>query len=105
MRVLLSDGSGLTARQTVTQLAAGGHTAELLTPDRLALARFTRHAARAHSVPRYGPEPLGWLDAALGVLRGGRFDVLLPASWRWFAGGAVAGYALTPQGWREILSA
>jgi hypothetical protein len=39
------------------------------------------------------------------VLRGGRFDVLLPASWRWFAGGAVAGYALTPQGWRAILSA
>ena len=78
LRVLLSDGSGLTARQTATQLAAAGHRVEVLTPDRLALTRFTRHVARVHSVPPYGTHPLAWLDAALTVLTRRRFDVLLP---------------------------
>jgi hypothetical protein len=27
-----------------------------------------------------------------------------PAAWRWFASGAVANYALTPEAWREILA-
>jgi hypothetical protein len=78
MRVLLSDGSGLTARQAATQLAAAGHTVEVLTPDRLALTRFTRYVARAHRIPPYGPDPLAWLDAALDVLASHRFDVLHP---------------------------
>ena len=80
MRVLLSDGSGLTARQVASQLAKGGHTAEILTPDRLALTRFTRHVTALHHVPGYGADPLRWLDAALAVLSGARprFDVLLP---------------------------
>ncbi|HUI04634.1 MAG TPA: SAM-dependent methyltransferase [Acidimicrobiales bacterium] len=78
MRVLLSDGSGLTARQCATRLAAAGHRVEALTPDPLCLCRFTRHVARLHRVPAFGPDPLGWLDAALEVYRSGPFDVLLP---------------------------
>jgi biotin carboxylase len=80
MRVLLSDGSGLTARQALTQLAAAGHRVEVLTPDRIALARFSRHVGAVHAVPAYGPNPLRWLDAALAVLARSRprFDVLLP---------------------------
>ena len=78
MRVLLSDGSGLTARQCATLLAAAGHVVEALSPDPLCLCRFTRHVARLHPVPPYGPDPLGWLDAARDVYRSGRFDVLLP---------------------------
>lgn len=78
MRVLLSDGSGLTARQVATQLSTAGHTVEVLTPDRLALTRFTRHVRRVHRVPSYGVDPFAWLDAALEVWRTGRFDVLLP---------------------------
>jgi glutathione synthase/RimK-type ligase-like ATP-grasp enzyme len=77
MRVLLSDGSGLTARQAATQLGAAGHEVHVLSPDPLCLARFTRHVRRVHRVPAYGLDPFGWLEAALGVLRGG-FDVLLP---------------------------
>jgi biotin carboxylase len=80
VRVLLSDGSGLTARQAATQLGATGHVVEVLTPDRLALARFTRHVTAVHSVPAYGAEPLRWLDAALAVISASRnrFDVFLP---------------------------
>jgi hypothetical protein len=78
VRVLLSDGSGLTARQAATQLAAHGHAVETLAPDWWCLTRFTSHVRRVHRVPAYGDDPYGWLDAAVSVLRKGRFDVLLP---------------------------
>jgi biotin carboxylase len=50
----------------------------VLTPDRLALTRFTHYVAALHRVPPYGSNPLDWLDAALAVLSRRRFDVLLP---------------------------
>jgi len=78
MRVLLSDGSGLTARQVATQLSAAGHIVEALTPDPLALTRFTRHVRRVHRVPPYGADPYAWLDSALAVFGNGGFDVLFP---------------------------
>ncbi len=78
MRILLSDGSGLTARQVAGCLAADGHEVEVLSPDPLALTRFTRSVRRLRRVPAYGADPLRWLDAALDVWGNGRFDVLLP---------------------------
>ena len=78
MRVLLTDGSGLTARQVATELSLAGHRVEVLTPDPLALTRFTRHVAKLHKVPPYGADPFAWLDAALDVYRRGGFDVLFP---------------------------
>jgi ATP-grasp domain len=78
MRVLLSDGSGLTARQCANRLADVGHVVEAMAPDPLCLCRFTRHVAHVHRVPAYGPDPLGWLEAALAVYQTGHFDVLLP---------------------------
>ncbi len=78
VRVLLSDGSGLTARQVATQLSTAGHVVEVLSPTRLALTGFTRHVRRVHPVPPYGAQPFAWLEAALEVYRAGRFDMLLP---------------------------
>ena len=78
MKILLTDGSGLTARQCAVRLGAAGHTVEALTSDPLCLCRFTRHVARLHRAPTYGTDPLGWLDAALGAYGSGRFDVLFP---------------------------
>ncbi len=76
--MLLSDGSGLTARQVATQLDTLGHIVEVLSPDPVALTRFTKHVRRVHRVPAYGIEPLSWLDAALAAYKVGGFDVLLP---------------------------
>jgi predicted ATP-grasp superfamily ATP-dependent carboligase len=76
VRVLLSDGSGLTARQVATQLGAGGHEVHVVSPDPLCLTRFTRHVRRVHSVPPYGRDPFAWLDATLRVLARG-FDALV----------------------------
>ena len=78
MKILLSDGSGLTARQVAGRLGESGHQVEVLSPDGLCLCRFTRHVRRVHRVPSYGADPLGWLDAALAVYRAGGFDVLFP---------------------------
>ncbi|HTN78290.1 MAG TPA: ATP-grasp domain-containing protein [Acidimicrobiales bacterium] len=78
MRVLLSDGSGLTARQCAGRLHAAGHHVEVLSPDPFCLCRFTRNVARVRRVPAFGPDPLGWLDVSLEVYRTGGFDVLLP---------------------------
>jgi len=95
MRVLLSDGSGLTARQTAARLAARGHHVEALSPDAFCLCRFTRHVRRIRRIPAFGPDPLGWLDAALDVYRSGRFDVLFPTQEQ------VAVLALVPDRLRE----
>jgi hypothetical protein len=78
MRVLLSDGSGLASRQTLTILGRAGHEVDVLAGESLPLARLTRHVRSLHRVPAYGLDPWGWLDAALEVLRRRSFDVLLP---------------------------
>jgi hypothetical protein len=77
MRVLLTEGSGLTSRQVAGRLGALGHEVHVVSADPLCLARWTRHVRKVHAVPAYGREPFAWLDATLSVLRSG-FDVLLP---------------------------
>jgi uncharacterized protein YbjT (DUF2867 family) len=78
LRVLLTDGSGLTARQAATQLGTAGHEVHVVSPDPLCLARWTRHVRRVHRVPAYGLDPFGWLEATIEVLRERDFDVLYP---------------------------
>lgn len=78
MRILLTDGSGLTSRQVATRLSEAGHRVEVLTPDPFALTRFTRHVAKLHRTPPYAEDPLRWLDGALDIYRKGAFDVLFP---------------------------
>jgi predicted ATP-grasp superfamily ATP-dependent carboligase len=78
MRLLLSDGSGLTSRQVATLAHRAGHTVEVLSPTVLGPARFTRHVRRVHRVPAFGVDPFAWLDAAVAVLERGSFDVFLP---------------------------
>jgi hypothetical protein len=78
MRVLLTDGSGLTAKQTALRLGGEGHRVDVLAPKGLNLTRFTRHVRGIHHVPPYGPDPLAWLDAALAIWDTHDFDLLLP---------------------------
>jgi hypothetical protein len=78
MRILLTDGSGLTARQAASDLAGRGHHVEVLSPDPLCLCRFTRHVRRVWRVPAFGKDPWGWLEAALSIYRDRRFDLLFP---------------------------
>lgn len=78
MRVLLSEGSGLTSRQVAIRLGELGHEVEILSSSALCLARFGRHVRRVHAVPAFGEDPFAWLEAARGVAQRRRVDVLFP---------------------------
>jgi hypothetical protein len=78
MRVLLTDGSGLTARQVAGRLAEAGHRVDSLAPDPFCLCRFTRHVHRIRRVPAFGSDPIAWLDTALAIYAEGGYDLLFP---------------------------
>ena len=78
MRVLLSEGSGLTSRQVATRLGALGHHVEILSSSQICLTRFTRYVRKVHPVPRFGLDPLGWLDAAQAIAKARAMDFLFP---------------------------
>lgn len=78
MRVLLTEGSGLTSRQVATRLGEAGHHVELLSSTPICLARFTRHVRKVHAVPRFGHAPMAWLAAANRIARARAIDLLFP---------------------------
>jgi predicted ATP-grasp superfamily ATP-dependent carboligase len=78
MRILLSEGSGLTSRQVAGRLGSLGHTVEILSSSKICLTRFTRHVRAVHDVPRFGQDPLGWLAAAERIAAERRIDLLFP---------------------------
>lgn len=78
MRILLTEGSGLTSRQVAARLAADGHDVGALSSDPLCLCRWTRDVRRLHRVPRFGLDPDAWWDAALAVAVDHGYEVLFP---------------------------
>ncbi len=78
MRVLLSEGSGLTSRQVATRLGTLGHHVEILSSSQICLTRFTRYVRKVHPVPRFGLDPLGWLHAAQAIAKARAIDFLFP---------------------------
>ena len=78
MRILLSDGSGLTSRQVATILGRAGHRVEVLDSAGFALTHQTRWVSRVHRAPPLGLDPFAWLRAATELLHKRHFDVLLP---------------------------
>jgi hypothetical protein len=78
MRILLSEGSGLTSRQVPGQLGSLGHAVEILSSSKICLTRFTRHVRAVHDVPRFGLDPFGWLAAAERIAAERKTDLLFP---------------------------
>jgi hypothetical protein len=78
MRILLSEGSGLTSRQVAGQLGSLGHEVEILSSSKICLTRFTRHVRAVHDVPRFGLDPFGWLAAAERIAGERKIDLLFP---------------------------
>ena len=100
MRVLLSDGSGLTARQSALLLARAGHRVGVLSSTPIGVTRFTHAVAAWHRSPRLGADPHRWLTAALARYAAGRYEALLPTNDKvalMFAG--VCLLALLPTYW------
>jgi predicted ATP-grasp superfamily ATP-dependent carboligase len=77
-RLLLSEGSSLSAREAITALGLAGHRVELASSDPFCLGRFSRFVDRVHPVPACGADPDGYLAAILRIVRQRAIDVLLP---------------------------
>jgi len=78
LRVLLTEGTSLSSRESVWALGLAGHEIEVCDPDPLCLDRFSRYVRRVHRSPRFGSDPDAYLAFVLGVLQRGGHDVLLP---------------------------
>lgn len=78
MRVVLTEASSLTARETLTVLGARGLRPDLLTAPSWPLARFSRLRGRLLRAPAPATDPLGYVTAVAELLRSGRADVVLP---------------------------
>jgi biotin carboxylase len=77
-RVLLTEGSSLTSREVVSCLGPAGYHLEVLDPDPLCLARFSRWVRKVHRCSRAGPEPFGYLETLESVVAQRNIDVVLP---------------------------
>jgi hypothetical protein len=75
IRVLLSEGSSLTAREVVTCLGPLDVHLEVLDPDPLCLARFSRWVRAVHRCPRSGADPLGYLECVWQAVAERQIDV------------------------------
>jgi glutathione synthase/RimK-type ligase-like ATP-grasp enzyme len=78
MRILLTEGAGLTSRQVATHLDGLGHLVSAAVSDPVCLARFTRHVRALPSVPAFGRQPMAWFDRLLEVARQTQIDVVFP---------------------------
>jgi len=79
VRVLLSEGSSLSARESVTALGLAGFRVEVVDSNPLCLARFSRFCRRVHGAPAYGADPAGYLERIIDLLTREHIDVLFPA--------------------------
>ncbi len=78
IRILLSEGSSLSARQTITALGQCGYTLDVCDPHPLCISRFSRFVRRYYRCPAVGTDPLGYLAFVLQHLSREPYDVLLP---------------------------
>ena len=78
VRVLISEGSSLTAREVLTCLGPAGYHVEALDPDALCIARFSRWMRKVHACPRSGTDPLGYLEVLKQIVAERLIDVVLP---------------------------
>src|SRR5207302_5216435 len=77
-KILLSEGSSLSSRETITALGLAGHRVELMSSDPLCLGRFSRFVGRVHRAPASGADPDGYLAAVMEVVKTSTIDALIP---------------------------
>ena len=77
LRILLSEGSSLSARQAISALGPTGAWIEICDPDRLCLGRFSRFVRAWHRCPAWNVDPAGYFRFLVERLDAGHYDVLL----------------------------
>ncbi|HME70051.1 MAG TPA: hypothetical protein VKM54_09310 [Myxococcota bacterium] len=79
IRILVSEGSSLSAREAITALGRAGYRIEVCDPSGLCLARFSRFVRRVHRCPHFASNPTAYYEFIRELLASGRYDVLYPA--------------------------
>lgn len=77
MRILFSEGSSTSARQSISALGPLDCEIEICDPDPLCLGRFSRYTRRFHRCPSFTRQPGAYLQLIARLLREQHFDVLL----------------------------
>jgi len=78
VRVLLCEGSSMSARETVSALGPLGYELAICDPNPMCLTRFSKFVRKYHRCPSLGRDPLGYRDFILNLLAKEDYDVLLP---------------------------
>lgn len=78
LKILFTEGSSTSARQSLYALGRLGHTIDVLDPTQLCLARFSRYVRRMIPCPSFTRDPGGYLKLLHKQLQRERYDVLLP---------------------------
>jgi hypothetical protein len=94
VRVLLTEGSSLTSREVVTSLGPAGYHLEVLDPDQVCIARFSRWVRTVHRCPPASDHPLEYLAKLKRVAAERSIDVVLPTheqAWLLSAGRGLLG--------------
>jgi|SRR5579883_1460404 len=65
IRLLLSEGSSLSARQTITALGELGYLLDVCDPNPLCITRFSRFIRHRYGCPAIRTDPLGYLAFVL----------------------------------------
>ena len=78
IRVLLCEGSSLSAREALTALGSRGYVIDVCDPDPFCLGRFSRFVRNVYRSPVAGSDPQGYLRFLLNHLQRVPYDVLLP---------------------------
>jgi hypothetical protein len=74
IHVLMSEGSSLSARESLTGLGRAGFHVEVVDSNPLCLARFSKFCRRLHRAPPFGRDPEGYLEFIIALLTKRRFD-------------------------------
>ena len=77
-RVLISEGSSLSAREAITALGMAGHRVGVCDSDSFCLGRFSRFVTHFYHCPALGKDPWAYLDFIVAVATEGHWDVLFP---------------------------
>ena len=77
LRILFTEGSSLSARQTLYPLGPH-HDIDVLDPNPLCQCRFSSYVRRFIRSPSFAKQPMEFLRFVAQLVRSGRYDVLLP---------------------------
>ncbi len=108
--ILLSEGSSLSSRQTISALGLYGYRVDVCDPEPFCIGRFSRFVRRFYRCPPWTDDPMGYLDWVVSRLDAERYDVLLPVHEQAYLFAAArerlgpkVGLALTPFGGFALL--